>query len=91
MQLFLELFDFFIKRFFSKDFEWRSLIMDDDPRKSFFRITVYSHLDNDFTSFISDRCLIDSFSDRLANITDMTVRMLRHRAVSWGRTIFFIA
>lgn len=47
--------------------------MDDDLRKSFFRITVYSHLDNDFTSFISDRCLIDSFSDRLANITDMTV------------------
>lgn len=56
--------------------------MDDDPRKSFFRITVYSHLDNDFTSFISDR---------LANITDMTVRMLRHRAVSWEITIFFIA
>ncbi len=56
--------------------------MDDDPRKSFFRIIVYSHLDNDFTSFISDR---------LANITDMTVRMLRHRAVSWGITIFFIA
>ncbi len=65
--------------------------MDDDPRKSFFRITVYSHLDNDFTSFISDRCLIDSFSDRLANITDMTVILAKTSGVSWGRTIFFIA